>query len=155
MSRIDKFNSRRTNELRKRIGSLKQKIVQAEAKIRRVHDGYESDPPVYTAKEADEKIKVFRALISKAEKEQRRLESIMEQQVTGQNTIEVMRRSLEEIRNENLENASFGDKQELIARLGIVVYPSEDHKTVRITSKLPILCGRFSPQIMSIASPKL
>ena len=79
----------------------------------------------------------------------------MEQQVAGQNTIEMLRRGLEEVRNENLENASYKDKQELIARLGIVVYPSEDHKTVRITSKLPVLRDKFSPQIMSIASPKL
>ena len=79
----------------------------------------------------------------------------MEQQVAGQNTIEMVRRSLEEVRNENLENASYEDKQELIARLGIVVYPSEDHKTVRITSKLPVLRDEYSPQIMNIASPKL
>ena len=79
----------------------------------------------------------------------------MEQQITDQNTIEIVRRSLEEARDENLENASFNDKQELIARLGIVVYPSEDHKTVRISSKLPTLRDRFSPQIMSIASPRL
>jgi hypothetical protein len=62
---------------------------------------------------------------------------------------------LEEIRSENLDNASFSDKQELIARLGIEVYPSADHKNVRITSKLPVLRGKFSPQIISIASPKL
>ena len=62
----------------------------------------------------------------------------MEQQVTGQNTIEMLCRSLEEVRDENLEDASYKDKQELIARLGIVVYPSEDHKTVRITSILSI-----------------
>ena len=66
-----------------------------------------------------------------------------------------MRCSLEEIRNKNLENASFSDKQELIAKLGIMVYPSEDRKTVRITSKLPILGDRLSPQIMSMASPIL
>ena len=130
-------------------------LTNVRAKIRRVHEGYESDPPVYTTKEVDERIKTFRTLISKAEKEQRRLESIMEQQVTSQSTIEMVRHSLEEVRDENLGNASFRDKQELIARLGIVVYPSEDHKTVRITSKLPILRDKFSPQIMSIASPIL
>ena len=148
-------DSKRVNELKKRIGSLKQQIDQVEAKIRRVHEGYESDPPVYTAKEVDERIKAFRTLISRTEKEKRRLENIMEQQVAGQNTIEMLRRSLEEVRNENLEDASYKDKQELIARLGIVVYPSEDHKTVRIASKLPVLRDKFSPQIMSIASPKL
>jgi len=45
-------NSRRTNELRKQVGSLKKKIEQNEAKIQRVHEGYESNPPVYMAKEA-------------------------------------------------------------------------------------------------------
>ncbi len=147
--------SKRANELRKRIGSLKQQIDQAEAKIRRVHEGYESDPPVYTAKEVDERIKAFRTFIYRTEKEKQRLENIMEQQVTGQNTVEMLRRSLEEVRNENLENASYEDKRELIARLGIVVYPSEDHKIVRITSKLPMLQDKFSPQIINIASPKL
>jgi hypothetical protein len=148
-------NSRRANELRKRIGSLDKQIDQAEAKIRRVHEGYESDPPVYTAKEVDERIKVFRAFIYKTEKEKRRLENIMEQHVASENTIGMLRRSLEEIRSENLDNASFSDKQELIARLGIEVYPSADHKNVRITSKLPVLRDKFSPQIISIASPKL
>lgn len=81
--------------------------------------------------------------------------SNIEQQVTSQNTIEMVRCRLEEVRNKNLENASFKDKQELIARLGIIVYPSEDHKTVRITSKLPILQDKFSPQIMNMASPIL
>ena len=68
---------------------------------------------------------------------------------------EILRRSLEEVRNENLENASLSDKQELIAKLGIMVYPSEDHKTVRITSKLPILGDRLSHYKISMASPKL
>ncbi len=148
-------NSRRTNELRRQVRSLKKKIEQNEAKIRRVHEGYESNPPVYTAKEAEERIKDFRALIARTEKEKQRLESIIEQQVTSQNTIEIVRHSLEEIRDENLENASFSDKQELIARLGIMVYPSEDHKTVRIVSKLPMFADKISPQIISMASPKL
>lgn len=79
----------------------------------------------------------------------------MEQHVAGQNTIEIVRRSLEDIRNENLDNASFNDKQELIAKLGIMVYPSEDHKTVRITSRLPVLGDNLSRYKINIASPKL
>jgi hypothetical protein len=43
------------------------------------------------------------------------------------NTVEIVRRSLEDIRTENLDNASFNDKQELIAKLGILVYPLADH----------------------------
>lgn len=36
-----------------------------------------------------------------------------------------------------------------------MVYPSEDHKTVRIASKLPIMGDKVSLQIISIASPIL
>jgi hypothetical protein len=54
-----------------------------------------------------------------------------------------------------LENASFSEKQDLLARLGIMVYPPEAHKTVRIASELPVRGDKISPQAMSIASPKL
>ena len=57
--------------------------------------------------------------------------------------------------NENLDNAGFSDKQELIAKLGIMVYPSEDLKTVRITTKLPVLGDELSRYKISMASPKL
>ncbi len=36
-----------------------------------------------------------------------------------------------------------------------MVYPSEDHRTVRIASKLPAVGDKLSPQIISIASPVL
>jgi uncharacterized small protein (DUF1192 family) len=148
-------NNKGADDLRKRIGALKQKIAQTEARIRRIHEGYEADPPLYTAKEAEERVKAFRDLIARIERERQGLQTMIEQQVVSQKTTEMVRRSLEEVRNENLENASFSDKQELIAKLGITVYPSEDHKTVHIASKLPILGDRVSPQIISIASPKL
>lgn len=148
-------DSKRVNELKKRIGSLKQQIDQAEFKIRRVHEGYESNPPIYTAEEVEERISAFRTLISRTEKEKRRLENIMEQYVVGQNTIEMVCQSLEDIRSEKLDNASFSDKQDLIAKLGIVVYPSEDHKTVRISSKLLVFGDKPSRYKINIASPKL
>ena len=37
----------------------------------------------------------------------------------------------------------------------MMVYPLEDHKDVRIASRLPIVTTSFSPQIISMASPKL
>jgi hypothetical protein len=148
-------NVKRANEVKKRIGYLKHHIEQADSRIRRIHEGFESDPPIYTAREAEERIRVIRAFISMTEKEKRRLESVIEQQDADYHTIEKIRSRLEEIRQENLENASIKDKQELPAKLGIVAYPSEDHKTVRISSKLSIFSDDISPQIISIASPKL
>ncbi len=146
---------KQANELKKHISSLKQQIDKTQAKIRRVHEGYESNPPIYTTEEADERIKVFRSVLSKTEGEKKRLESIIEQSAASNNAIDMLRRSLEAVRHRNLDEASSKDKQDLMAGLGILVYPSEDHETVRITSELPILKDRISPQIISMASPKL
>jgi hypothetical protein len=94
-------------------------------------------------------------LITRTEKEQQRLQILLEQQVVGQKTLDLVRRTLEKVRDENLENVTFSEKQELIAKLGIMIYPSADHKTVRIASRLPIVGDAVSPQIISMASPKL
>ena len=141
--------------MRRRIGSLRQKTNRPKPRYCVSTKAMNPTPGIYGQRGGGKDLRDFRALIARTEKEKQRLESIIEQQVTSQNTIEMVRRSLEEVRDVNLDNASFGDKQELIAKLGIIVYPLEDHKTVRITTKLPILQDEFSHQIMSIASPKL
>ncbi len=81
----------------------------------------------------------------------------MAQQTLNKKTKEEARRVLDTIRDMNLENVSFSDKQNLIAKLGIKVHPSEDKKVVRISSIIqPDPCSyKFSPQIISMASPKL
>jgi polyhydroxyalkanoate synthesis regulator phasin len=122
------------DELRKRIGIEHQRIDRTQAKIRRIQEGYEADPPVYTTSEAEENTKVCRDLISQVEKEVYRLQEIMAQQTLNKKTKEAARHVLDTIRDMNLENASFSDKQNLVAKLGIKVYPSEDKKVVRISS---------------------
>ena len=64
---------------------------------------------------------------------------------------------LKKLRDTNLDNASFEEKSDLIAKLGIKVYPSEDGKVVRISSTLHFAPSplEVSPQIISMASPKL
>ena len=75
----------------------------------------------------------------------KRLQELMEQQVVVKRTAEVAHRNLEKACDENLENASFSERQDLITTLGIMVYPSEAHKVVRIATKLPIIGKSFSP----------
>ncbi len=67
------------------------------------------------------------------------------------------RRILEELRDINLDTATFAERQDLIAKLGIKVYPSDEGKVVRIACKVHPFTGtsRLSPQIISMASPKL
>jgi len=43
---------------------------------------------------------------------------------------------LKALRDRNLEDASFEDKLDIIAKFGIRVYPSEDLKTMRVTCGL-------------------
>ena len=144
-------------QLTKRIRLEQQKKDQAQAKIRRIQDGYEADPPVYTAREAEEKTRVYRDMIARAEAELQRLQELIEQQANDKETVEKARQTLETLRDTNLDNATFAEKQDLIAKLGIKVYPSEDGKIVRIACKLyPFVpAPELSPQIISIASPKL
>jgi len=131
-------------------------MERAQAKIRRIQDGYEVDPPLYTAEEAEERIRMHRNTIARAQAEVERLQQFAQQQALGQASKEEVRRILETLRDANLENATFAEKQDLIAKLGIKVYPSEDGKVVRITSTLQCPPGsRFSPQKMSMASPIL
>ncbi len=69
---------------------------------------------------------------------------------------ELWRRALESIRDTNLDNATFTEKQNIISKLGVKVYPSDDGKVVRIVSRLnPSSEFRISPQIISIASVML
>ena len=71
-------------------------------------------------------------------------------------TKEAARRTLEALRDANLEDATFAEKRDIIAELGIRVYPSEDGKVVRIVSRLNSSAeSKLSPQKISMASPKL
>jgi len=94
-------------------------------------------------------------MIARAETEEKRLQAQVKNHAVNKRTTEEARRALESLRDENLENAIFSEKQDLVAKLGIMVYPSEDHKAVRIASRLPVVTTSFPPQIISIASPKV
>jgi hypothetical protein len=144
-------------ELRKRIRMEQHKVEQIQYKIRRIQEGYEAEPPLYTTNEVKEKIGAYRNLISNTETEKYRLQDIMEQKAITRQTKEEALQILESLRDTNLDNASFDEKYDLIAKLGIKVYPSEDGTIVRISSTLQFdpSTMKFSPQIISIASPKL
>ncbi len=135
------------------------KVERIQYKIRRIQNGYEADPPVYTANEVKEKIGAYRDHVSRAETEIHRLQNIMEQKGTSRQSREEAIHILETLRDTNLENASFEEQCDLIAKLGIKVYPSEDGKVVRISSTLHFapspLDLEVSRQKISMASPKL
>jgi uncharacterized protein YbaR (Trm112 family) len=143
-------------QLQKRVRLSQSKMDRLQAKIRRVHDGYEADTPVYTAAEAEERIASYRHMVDTEKVEITRLRQLMEQQFIDKETAQAARRALEYIRDTNLENATFTEKQNIISKLGVKVYPSDDGKVVRIASRLnPSYEFRISPYKTSMASPKL
>ena len=111
-------------------------------------------------REAEENIQAYRNLISQVEKEVYRLQKIMAQQALNKKTKEEMCRVLDTIRDINLKNVSFNDKQNLIAKLGIKVYPSEDWCNIKVTTAIDLasLDGDRASALcykINIASPKL
>ncbi len=110
------------------------KISQAQSKIARVREGFEGG--IYNLDEAKQRIAGCEAAIAKAEQEFKRLQAEMNRYDAGAADIEAVKRQLKGFRDRNLDEASFEDKLDVIVKLGIKVYPSEDLKTMRVTCGL-------------------
>lgn len=65
-----------------------------------------------------------------------RLKHLIRQQLVDKETAQAARCTLESIRDINLDNATFTEKHNIISKLGVKVYPSDDGKVVRIVSRL-------------------
>jgi len=107
------------------------KVKQAKQKLNRIQDGWEKG--VYTEIEAVAKVKELRQLIVNAEQE---IENINAMYKRENFDLDSLRQELLSLRSQNLEEASFEEKAELIARLGVKVIPTEDLKTRRICCRL-------------------
>ena len=122
----------------------------------KIQDDQLSDEPTFTRKEAIDKIRELRAIIEKADTEIARLQSIAQAAKQSHETMEATRRALEKLRNLNLETLNFQQQSELVAKLGVKLYPSEDLTYMNIYSVLNIEEPRVaSCQMTSIASVML
>jgi len=92
----------------------------------------------------------------KATRRKEELETSLQRITRDAQSLEQTREALARVHLENVRSATFSEKQNIISKLGIMVYPSEDHKTVRILSRLnPDTEFKVSRQKISMASPKL
>ena len=107
------------------------KIKQAKQRLIRIQDGWEKG--VYTEAEAGVKVKELRQIIANTEQE---IENIDTMYMRKNFNLDSLRQELLSLRSQNLEEASFEEKAELIARLGVKVIPGEDLKTRRICCRL-------------------
>ena len=112
----------------------KNKVNQYENKITRVEEGY--DGGLYALEEARKKKRDYQKAIDEAKAETSRLRA----EIKGftQEEVEALRQGLKLLRDQNLTEATFEQRMDLLARLGITVYPSDDLKSRRISCQLNI-----------------
>ena len=100
-------------------------------KLIRIQDGWEKG--VYTEADAGVRAKDLRQIIANTEQE---IENINAMYMRENFNLDSLRQELLSLRSQNLNEASFEEKAELIARLGVEVIPTEDLKTRRICCRL-------------------
>ena len=111
----------------------RQKILQHQNKIVKVREGYEGG--LYNIDEAKSKVSAYQDVINKAKEEIKRLTGLRGDQNLKVN-VEELKDKLGKLAQGNLDIATFTEKRDLINKLGIRVYPSEDLKTMRIRCSL-------------------
>ncbi|MFH0769167.1 MAG: hypothetical protein V1932_06345, partial [Chloroflexota bacterium] len=109
-----------------------QKVTLSQTKMDKVREGYEGG--LYAMEEAKSKLNYYQGTVDKAKKEIERLLAL-----NGKTTkvdLEELKKELERLSQENLDKATFIEKRDIMSKLGIRVYPSEDLKSVKIKSTL-------------------
>ncbi len=120
--------------LDKQIRLHQLKTRQAEDKIRKVEEGF--DGGLYALEEARKKKLDYRDAIGKEMQEISRLQAQVETQGFSRGDAEALRQELRGLRERNLKEATFEEKVDLVAMLGIKVHPAEDLKSRRIVCRL-------------------
>jgi hypothetical protein len=106
-----------------------RKIAQIRAKIARVQEGYEAG--IYNTEDAKTHITGYQKAISSSEQEIERLQQPGGDGLTSID-IENLRLELKAFAEKKFEEATFEEKQDIISKLNIKAYPSEDLKTMRV-----------------------
>jgi hypothetical protein len=110
------------------------KIFQSRAKIAKVQEGFEGS--IYGLDEARKRIADLQQTIAKAEEEIQRLQETVQARRSSTADINVTREELKALRDRNLDATTFEEKLDIVSRLGIKVYPSEDLKSMRVLCEL-------------------
>lgn len=91
---------------------------------------------IYSLDEAKKRINNHQAAIAIGEGEIKRLQETIRVSASVKSDIEAMRTELRTLRDRNLDEATFEEKLDIVSKLGIKVYPSEDLKSMRVLCQL-------------------
>jgi len=123
------------HNLNKLIKLEQHKALQAQTKITKIQEGFEAG--LYTIEEAKSRIANCQKTVAEAERETSRIRS----QMSGNSTVidvNALRRELKNLVEKNLNEATFEAKRDIMNKLDIRVYPTEDLKTVKIKCGLSL-----------------
>ncbi len=123
------------HNLNKLIKLEQHRILQAQTKITKIQEGFEAG--LYTIEEAKSRIANCQKTIAEAERETSR----SEHQMSGNSAVidvDALRQELKSLGEKNLDEATFEDRRDILNKLDIRVYPSEDLKTVKVKCGLSL-----------------
>jgi hypothetical protein len=123
-----------STDLEKLIKLEQHKISQAKLRISKVQDGWEKG--FYTPDEVHTKLTENREAIARAESEIGKLREQMSNRGLDIFEAEILRQEFKELRDRNLQESTFEEKADLVAKLGIKILPSEDLKSRKISCRL-------------------
>jgi hypothetical protein len=110
------------------------RISQARAKIAKVQEGFEGS--IYSIDDARVRIADLQETIGKAEVEIQRLQKTARTTRSNMADINATRAELKALRDRNLDVTTFEERLDVVSRLGIKVYPSEDLKAMKVLCKV-------------------
>lgn len=123
-----------STELGKLVRLEQFKISQAKLRISKVQEGWEKG--FYTPEEVQIKLGEHREAIARSESEIGRLREQMKNRDLTTPEVELLRQELKALRDRNLQESTFEEKADLVAKLGIKILPSEDLKSRKISCRL-------------------
>ena len=127
---------REDQAVQKLVRQQETKAVQAQNRRLKVQEGFEGG--IYTLEQAKSKTTRLESDIAQAEEEIARLIGRSRSVPRSDRELSALKEELRELRDRNLDGAMFEQRAELVARLGVRVYPSEDLKTMRVKCRLSV-----------------
>jgi chromosome segregation ATPase len=126
------------------------RISQARAKIAKIQEGFEGS--IYSLDEAKKRITDLQETVAKAEIEIQRLQKAVWARRSSTADINATREELKALRDKNLDATTFEEKLDIVSRLGIRVYPSEDLKAMRVLCEVNLDRGHLDTRIAEMKS---
>jgi hypothetical protein len=150
---------REAEGIQRKLRLLECKISQAGSKIVTIQDHIERHSGIYTAIEAENRIKKYRQTILTATQSKEKLQTSLTQMTQDKEQSHRTKEAFQKIHNENIKRSTFTDWLRIVEILDAKVYPSEDWSEITVSTAIDLTGLESTNQSLcykiNIASPKL